>query len=326
MPEVSIIVPIYNIQAYISDCLDSILAQTFQSYEVIMVDDGSTDSSCEVCQAYLEKDDRFRLLRQQNQGLSGARNSGIAHARGKYVVCIDGDDIVSPVYIEALHHAITQSGCSMAAMRRGISFFDGDAQYLEQNSEMACAFRVLSEMEYQEELLYQKSGNGAPWRMCTIDIAREYLYPMGLVYEDLATTYKMVHACGNVAVLDSIGLYGYRQRRDGIMRRGCNEINVISCMRITDSLSRDISTWYPTLQVAVSSRCFSVCRSVFAGLPSESVDARETIWDALRCYAPTVVRDKHARKRERIAALFAIAGRRPFGLFCSLYRRYKKNN
>lgn len=99
---ISIIVPIYNVEQYLDCCVQSILAQTYQEIEVILVDDGSSDKSCDICKRWAEKDDRIRYFYQENQGVSVARNRGMKEAHGAYITFIDADDYVYDTYCEEL--------------------------------------------------------------------------------------------------------------------------------------------------------------------------------------------------------------------------------
>ena len=92
MTEFSIIVPVYNVENYLKRCLDSIKAQTYADYEVILIDDGSLDASGSTCDAYVEQDNRFKVIHKENGGLAAARNTGLAAAVGKYIVFLDSDD------------------------------------------------------------------------------------------------------------------------------------------------------------------------------------------------------------------------------------------
>ena len=92
---ISIIVPVYNVEKYLERCLDSILSQTFSDFELILVNDGSTDHSLEICRSYAEKDERILLIDQENRGLSAARNAGIAVAKGEYLGFVDSDDYIA---------------------------------------------------------------------------------------------------------------------------------------------------------------------------------------------------------------------------------------
>ena len=113
MPEVSVIVPVYNAEQYLEKCIDSILKQSFTDFELILVDDGSTDNSFELCAKYAHKDRRVRAVRIANSGVSRARNTGIAHAGGKYIMFCDSDDYVEPNWISKLY-ALSEGNDCMA--------------------------------------------------------------------------------------------------------------------------------------------------------------------------------------------------------------------
>lgn len=118
MPEISIVLPVYNVDPYLNACLDSIVAQTFQDWEAILVDDGSTDFSGIICNSYSRKDRRFRVIHQENAGVSAARNAGIDAATAPLLAFIDPDDIVSTNYFELLIQKMRDIDASVA-----VSFF-----------------------------------------------------------------------------------------------------------------------------------------------------------------------------------------------------------
>ena len=99
LPEISVIVPVYKVEEYLPQCIDSILAQTFTDFELLLVDDGSPDRCGEICEEYAGKDTRIRVFHQQNSGVSAARNIGLQHAKGTYIVFVDSDDWVSTDYL-----------------------------------------------------------------------------------------------------------------------------------------------------------------------------------------------------------------------------------
>ena len=111
---VSIVVPVYNAGRYLPRCLDSIAAQTYGDIEVILVDDGSTDSSGSICDRYCTRDGRFRVIHQENKWLAEARNAGLSAARGDYVYFVDSDDWIHPQAVETLLAAIGKTGCEVA--------------------------------------------------------------------------------------------------------------------------------------------------------------------------------------------------------------------
>lgn len=109
MPEISIIVPVYNVEKYLPRCIDSILAQTFTNFELILVDDGSPDNCGAICDEYAQKDSRVVVIHKENQGVSSARNRGLDVAQGKYIMFCDSDDKVDARWCELLHKAITRN-------------------------------------------------------------------------------------------------------------------------------------------------------------------------------------------------------------------------
>lgn len=109
----SVIVPVYNVEKYLPKCLDSILGQDFQDFELLVVDDGSTDSSGAICDDYALRDSRIRVFHQKNQGLSGARNTGLDHANGTWIVFVDSDDYVAPELLTMLHKNILKKSADM---------------------------------------------------------------------------------------------------------------------------------------------------------------------------------------------------------------------
>lgn len=114
MCKVSVIVPIYNAEKYLSDCIDSILAQTYKNLEIILVDDGSTDNSPGICDEYAKKDDRIKVIHKQNGGVSSARNTGLDAMTGDYVTFVDGDDLINVRFVEILIGLCQNDGSDMS--------------------------------------------------------------------------------------------------------------------------------------------------------------------------------------------------------------------
>ena len=113
-PEVSIIIPCYNVEKFIKDCLESVINQTFKNIEIICINDGSTDSTPEILKKYSNIDNRIIVVNQKNKGLSGARNSGINVSCGKYLMFLDSDDWIDTDYIEKMYNAIKKNDCEIA--------------------------------------------------------------------------------------------------------------------------------------------------------------------------------------------------------------------
>ena len=120
---VSVIVPVYNVELYLKFCVESIIMQTYENLEIILVDDGSKDGSPHICDAFLNKDKRVRVIHQQNQGLSAARNAGIEVARGKYFTFVDSDDYIRKDMIERLVNLVERKKVDIACCEYEEVFF-----------------------------------------------------------------------------------------------------------------------------------------------------------------------------------------------------------
>lgn len=113
MPKISVVIPIYNLENYIRNMLESVKQQTFKDFEAILIDDGSSDSSAKIALEFVEKDSRFKLIQQENQGVSAARNRGMDAASGEYIIFFDGDDYIPPKALKHLYRAISKNDCQM---------------------------------------------------------------------------------------------------------------------------------------------------------------------------------------------------------------------
>lgn len=324
---VSIIVPVYNVDCYLEKCVSTLVVQTYGNIEILLVDDGSTDGSGTLCDRLAERDSRIKVLHKPNGGLSDARNCGLRQASGEWVSFVDSDDWVSPVFIEALLRAALDTGCEISAVPSGKHFKDGDACVLVDSLDLVAPAKPLPSPRVQRLMLYQALDTGAPWRLYRKATLGDDPFPVGLYYEDLASVYSIIRRVDRVAVLDCRDLYAYRIRRDSIIRQEYKHIKAESALLIADRLYRDIALWYPDLAPAAASRCFSVCRMVYAQVPTgrdgigETERDRDELWDVLKRHRTTVARDSHARKRERLAAGIACLGRVPFDLFCKTARK-----
>lgn len=218
-PKVSIIVPVYNTEAFLSACVESLLCQTHRNLELIFVDDGSEDGSGAILEAYAEKDARIRVIRQKNGGVSAARNAGIGKALGDYIGFIDSDDTVEPNYVETLlsafaaHPEIGVSICNRFIHGHPNGHTVGGA---------AGAGKVLSPKEaIQNAVSIGKSYEGYLWnKLFRASIFRDpkmRLDPAIAVCEDLLLCVE-IFASGQSAYYDPTPLYHYRYREGGALR------------------------------------------------------------------------------------------------------------
>lgn len=344
-PLVSVIIPVYNVEKYVAQCVESVVAQRYPNLEIIVVDDGATDSSGDVCDELASRYENVTCYHKENGGLSDARNYGLARSHGDWISFVDSDDFVSPSFVSSLYEAAMLCDCPIAAVPDGKTFYDDETCELADSlvptlddgstAEMsadahAVATSALDAHDLLKMMLYQHVATGAQWRLYRRDTLGEDPFPKGLYYEDLASTYKFIQRAGRVALVDTADLYAYRMRRDSIIRQSYRHVKGQSALIVSDQIYRDIPAWYPDLTAAVSSRCFSVCRMVFAQIPrsknaspQDEAD-RQALWAVLKKHRHAVTRDPEARGRERLAACIACLGEELFSAFCHLARRMGK--
>lgn len=189
MAAISVIIPVYNLEAYLPRCLDSVCGQTFDDFEAIVVDDGSTDRSAALAAEYRKKDRRFRLICQKNSGQGAARNAGIDASRGEYLLFVDGDDEILPGMLEALYKAARQHGDTQLVFC--------DTQVVDETGRRTGSFqedfppgRLLSAQQ-RKDLLLMAPGPVSKLYQREWLIATSIRFPDGVWYEDLRTTVKL---------------------------------------------------------------------------------------------------------------------------------------
>jgi CDP-glycerol glycerophosphotransferase len=180
---ISVVVPVYDVEDYLADCLDSVLAQSVDDLEVVLVDDGSTDGSAAIAQSYVDRDRRFRLVSQANGGLSKARNTGIDAATGDLLAFLDSDDLLPPNAYELLLGALEQTGSDFATgnVHRLSSWGTWQAHYLEQAFQIT---RLRTHVTRDRPLLTDRTAWNKLWRRSFWD-QHGLRFPEGVVHEDI---------------------------------------------------------------------------------------------------------------------------------------------
>lgn len=186
---ISIVVPIYNVEQYLRKCIDSILDQSYKNLEIILVDDGSPDSSGKICDEYAKEDIRVRVIHQDNTGLSGARNAGLEIANGKYISFIDSDDWIDSKFIETLYHDMKENNAQIAAPGFCLAYEDGS--YV--NDSKVDKLTIYNTQEALETFLF--NGYLTPCvasKLWDIRLWTDVRCPQGKLHEDQYTTYKLI--------------------------------------------------------------------------------------------------------------------------------------
>lgn len=230
---ISVIIPVYNVEAYLAECIDSVLAQSCTDWEAILVDDGATDSSGRICDEYAARDSRIRVIHRQNGGLPAARNTGLAAARGEYVYFLDSDDYIVPRTLELLLSAARREQADVVFFD-GFVFFDGcEADDSVSRYTRRECYRTEAGRELLTKLLKNEEYRTAVPLML---LRREYLLEKGLtflegiIHEDELFTFLVYNADGRVAHCHQ-ELYARRVRPASIMTAS-------GAMRRYDSMRR----------------------------------------------------------------------------------------
>ena len=213
---VSVIVPVYNVASYLPEALDSIVNQTYKDLEIIIVDDGSTDDSACICEKYASSDSRIKVIHQDNRGLSGARNTGLAHATGDLVSFIDSDDSLSPMFIESLVNAMESSSAPIAVCRFAVIETSGRLSGVAASSVFPnVAAGVYERTDAIKDLVEEKMCVNVCNKLFRRELWSDIRFPDGHVYEDAVAEFKLFDKAERVVVLDE-ALYNYRRRPDSI--------------------------------------------------------------------------------------------------------------
>lgn len=218
-PLISIVIPVYNVELYIEDCLTSVINQTYNNLEIIIVDDGSLDHSINIAQKVVSNDERVVFLTKENGGLSDARNAGILKSQGEYIYFLDSDDILTVDCIDSLYEALYISKTDMAI---GNHKEIVDKDVLERvDNVSSIKYDVLSSVQAFKNI-YSKNLHTCilhtvAWnKLYKTNLIKEILFPYGKTHEDEFTTYKLYMKIENVVYIDKI-TYGYRIRDNSIM-------------------------------------------------------------------------------------------------------------
>lgn len=212
---ISVIVPVYNVEKYLDYCINSIINQTYNNLEILLVDDGSTDQSSAICDKWAVEDKRIKVIHKENGGLSDARNAGMQRAKGTYVAFIDSDDWIEKYYIEYLYRAIKETGAEISAceIRQVIDGQKPEKLNNEVLSKTTCT---------TEEALYTiLKGDGFRAIACNklykAELLREEKFKVGVLHEDEFFTYRIIGKAKTLSFVKN-QLYNYRQREGSIMK------------------------------------------------------------------------------------------------------------
>jgi len=226
MPIVSVIVPVYNVENFLSDCISSLVSQTCEDIEIILIDDGSADKSGIICDSWAERDNRIKVAHQENKGQCSARNKGLEMACGKYIMFVDSDDYVSPEICEKLTCVLTAEACDV--VRCGYANFSNNNEPESQIKAASNDVTIYSAEEALSNFVYPLTGSDKHFTamVCAAVYKRELFndisFPDGYIYEEGFVLPKLFLKCSRLAYVDST-LYYYRVNPNGTISSGLTD-------------------------------------------------------------------------------------------------------
>lgn len=218
-PLISIIIPIYNVEAYLRRCLNSIIHQTYSNLEIILVDDGSPDKCGDICDEYSILDNRIKVIHKDNEGLSQARNVGLDIAIGEYIGLIDSDDWVKTNYIQELYNLIKDYNADISICNFIKVYNDNEVVNINKNVEVKKYTNIQALEQYFNE--YSLQMIVAHCKLYRAWLFKDIRYPLRKVHEDEYTTYKLLYRANKI-MFTTACLYYYFQRSDSIIGTGFN--------------------------------------------------------------------------------------------------------
>lgn len=247
-PLISIIVPFYNVESYLNECLNSILMQTYSNFEVLLINDGSLDNSLNIANNYCNKDKRFFVYTNTNSGISFSRNFGIANSKGEYITFIDSDDYVEPKYLELLLESCINNNTQISFCAHNILISDKKIIRYGQVQD-----GIFNKKNTFNNILLDKGMDLSPWgKIYKKQLFNDIKYPESHLFEDTATTYKLIDKVDNISFI-STPLYFYRKRYNSITTTG-NFSKKMDLVHFTTQMCTYINQEFPDLNLSCNRR------------------------------------------------------------------------
>ncbi len=311
-PTISVIIPVYNVENYLARCVDSILAQTFEDLEVILVDDGSPDGSGKICDLYAKKDPRVQVIHKPNGGLSSARNAGLDIAAGEYLSFIDSDDWIEP---DTYGHMM---GLLQKYQAQIVSFgnYEVDGATGEQTlgicpKKEAC---ITSEEMVGRIFLWDGCDSSVCDKIFHRSLFENFRFPLGKLSEDVAITYKIILQTPKVVMCER-PVYYYYQHPNSITKQSVITEKTFHYSQHTEKIYRDIRENHPAILPQVTYLRVKALSHILLLLEQSEADVRQAFAQqyhsarkALRKLGGFILTTPYLGTKERITDILLILG------------------
>ena len=315
-PLISVILPVFNMQAFLPRCMETLLKQTYTNLEFVLVDDGSGEECARLCDSYSELDERIKVYHKLNGGLSDARNYGLQQAGGEYISFADPDDCADTDYIAYLFQLIQDYRTPMAICMHRVVFADGRVNdYGGEGSEVLDSKTCLERMLYHERI-----DTSACMKLYHRSLFEGVNYPKGKQFEDIGTTYQLILRSGKVAV-GYASKYSYFMRGDSITNCAYNP-HKLDLLEMTDRMAADVVSVYPDLaDAALRRRVYARFSTLNQLLETDLDDLKQEQIQFIKKYRKELLLRKRTPKRDKAAILFLMFGLKSYSLMWKYYQK-----
>lgn len=305
-----LIVPMYNASEYLTSCLESIKGQTFPDFHVLLIDDGSSDSTVSIAKRFAETDQRFEVIEAEHRGVSGCRNLGIDLCNSEYIGFVDADDCLYPHSLKRLYDNLVRNNADVCIgeFQRGETYA---AIPPTNRSEL-----VLSYTEAMKHALYQDIIMNAPWGMLMRRslLGENKRFREGIRYEDLDAFYRFYEGANKIVYLPE-KVYFYRQHPVSFMHQWSEARK--DALDVTDRIVEFMQQKYPELKRAAEDRRFSAHYNLLLLLYANNISSPETerrCWQVIRNHRSSSLFDPNVRLKNKLGAIISFLGKRPIKL------------
>lgn len=305
---ISIIIPIYNLEKYLENCIDSIIKQTYKNLEIILVDDCSTDSSIHICRTYEKRDKRVSVIKKmENEGAGMARNAGIDIARGQYIMFVDGDDFLTYDFVEEIYIMLIESQGDIA-MCLGRPVYDFKRIRSMEDKKLT-NYECMSSAEALENVCYQRKITPGPWgKIFKSELFNNLRFP-DTGYEDLSIMYRLIDKAELIA-FSPVEKYYYLQRKNNTTLGKFNR-KKLDRILVAKQMMEFIEDKYADLYAGAKVRFFISNVQTLNVLPFSLLDSEygKMIGNNIKKYRKAVLEDHKAKISTRYIAVMSYTGK-----------------
>lgn len=322
---VTVIIPVYNVETYLERCLESIINQTYKELEIIIVDDGSTDKSSQICDTYKTKDTRICVYHKKNGGLSDARNYGLDRMNGEYVTFVDSDDYISRDYIEVLYRLIKKNDNIDISMMDKQVVYDNDVP----RSTIEFKEEIMDREHAIKKMLLRDGVSHTAWgKLYKSVLWKEIRFPFGRLYEDYLTIYKVFENVNMISYCNEKKYY-YYQRSNSIMNNKLNKKKLTE-LDVTDEISSYLMEKYHSctdeildLKISIYLKNLYDILTTDDNSNKEFRESEEKIVKYIKKVRKKAIFSRKIPKKEKVKIISFSLGKK---CFIKVYELGKKNN